>query len=271
VLLSSAPVQIQLPFGNGDVTKTNPVPVPSQIGVTPGAASFTDGFPPLNATPVSSGGIPPFKTDMNGILFMTSAIDRWMSAGGGFKFDAGFAAAIGGYPKGARVLNAAGNGYWQNLADNNSVNPDTTGTNWLATWRAVAGVYASAQQLIGSGTNLIVFDTVEFDTFSMWDAANHTFKCPWAGKYRLSGAVYLPTPDPGNYTVSVYKNGSLEKRCIQFPQVSSVPLIYPFDAIVIGAVNDFLQPYLTAATGTYAGQVGTNQSLVYGQLEYLGS
>ena len=37
----------------------NLIPVPSQIGITPGAASFTDGFPPLTATPIGSGGIPP--------------------------------------------------------------------------------------------------------------------------------------------------------------------------------------------------------------------
>lgn len=267
--LSSAPTQIQLPFGNGDVTKTNPIPVPSSG--TPGAASFTDGFPPLNAQPVSSGGIPPSKSDMNGILYMLSDVDLWMSAGAGFQFSSVYAAAIGGYPKGARVLNAAGNGYWLSVTDNNTTDPDAGGAGWVATWRAVASVYASAQQLIGSGTNPIIFDTVEQDSFGLWDAIDHAFKAPWPGFYRVSGSIYLPTPGAQNIAVSIYKNGSLAKRCVEFPQVSNVDLSYPFDAIILCAANDLLVPYLTLSAGTNAGQAGSNQTLVYGQAEFLGS
>ena len=39
-------------FGTSDSGKTYPIPVPSQIAITPGAASFTDGFPPLTRTPL---------------------------------------------------------------------------------------------------------------------------------------------------------------------------------------------------------------------------
>ena len=60
--------------------------MPSQISVTPGAASFTDGFPPLCATPVTSGGVPPAKADMNGVLYELSNVDLWMSAGAGFQW-----------------------------------------------------------------------------------------------------------------------------------------------------------------------------------------
>lgn len=269
--LSNAPLQIQLPFGNGDVTKTNPVPVPSQIGVTPGAASFTDGFPPLNGTPVSAGGIPPFKSDMNGLLYMLSDVDLWMSAGAGFPWNSGYSAAIGGYPKGSRVLNAAGSGYWLSVTDNNTTNPDAGGTGWVATWRAVASVYASAQQIIGSGTNPVIFDTVEQDTFGLWDVTDHAFKALWPGFYRFSGSIYFPAPGAQNIASSIYKNGTLAKRCIEFPQVSNVDLSYPFDAIILCAANDLLSPYLTLSVGTNVGQVGSNQALVYGQVEFLGS
>src|SRR5690242_4772276 len=99
--LADAPSKIVLPFAeDGD---RNTIPVPSQIIITPGAASFTDGFPPLTMEPKSSGGIPPFGLDMNGILFDLSALNRWANAGGGFVFDGTFAADtnVVGYPAGA--------------------------------------------------------------------------------------------------------------------------------------------------------------------------
>lgn len=131
MLLASAPAQLVLPWGNGDSSKTNPIPVPSQIGVTPGAASWTDGFPPLCATPVTSGGVPPAKADMNGGLFQMSAIDVWMCAGGGFPYNSAFSTAIGGYPLGSRVLMANGLGYWRSVMDDNTTDPDTGGAGWV--------------------------------------------------------------------------------------------------------------------------------------------
>ncbi len=130
--LSQAPAQIVEAWATGDSSKTNPIPVPSQIGITPGAASYTDGFPPLCATPVSSGGIPPTKADMNGILYGMSAVDVWMCAGGGFPYSSAFSTAIGGYPKGARVLMASGAGYWVSTVDNNVTDPDTGGAGWAS-------------------------------------------------------------------------------------------------------------------------------------------
>lgn len=127
MLLSSAPAKIVLPFANSG--GKNVIPVPSQIGVTPGAASFTDGFPPLTRTPIASGGIPPSGLDMNGVIFDVSAITRWANAGAGYVFDGTFAADtnVGGYPKGARILRTDGNGYWLNTTDNNTTDPETSG------------------------------------------------------------------------------------------------------------------------------------------------
>jgi hypothetical protein len=130
--LSDVPTQIVKAWATGDSSKTNPIPVPSQIGITPGAASWTDGFVPLNATPVASGGIPPTKGDMNGGLFQMSSVDLWMCAGAGFPYNSAFQAAIGGYPKGARVLMASGNGYWVSAVDNNVTDPDTGGAGWAS-------------------------------------------------------------------------------------------------------------------------------------------
>ena len=128
MLLSNAPGKILLPFATSGAKNT--IPVASQIGVTGGAASYTDGFPPLTRTPIASGGIPPFGQDMNGILYSTSALDWWYSAGAGFVWDSAFAtnSNVGGYPQGARVLRSDGKGYWLNTADNNTTSPEASAT-----------------------------------------------------------------------------------------------------------------------------------------------
>lgn len=128
---TSGPQRIPLPFAeNGG---KNAIPEGSQIGVTPGAASLNDGFPPLTRQPLDAGGVPPFGLDMNGILWLISQLSRWQSAGGGIMYDSAFAsdANVGGYPKGAVLLRADGAGFWLNTADNNATNPDTGGANWV--------------------------------------------------------------------------------------------------------------------------------------------
>lgn len=125
--LSNSPGKLVLPFAASG--NKNSIPVASQIGITPGAASLADGFPPLTMTPVAAGGVPPSGLDMNGILYEMSAIVRWANAGGGYAYDGTFAANsnVGGYPKGARVLRSDGRGYWFNTTDNNTTNPEGAG------------------------------------------------------------------------------------------------------------------------------------------------
>lgn len=130
--LSNRPGKLVLPFAASG--NKNGIPVTSQIGITPGAASLADGFPPLTMTPVTAGGVPPSGLDMNGILYEMSAVVRWANAGGGYPFDSDFASDtnVGGYPKGARVLRADGSGYWFNTVDGNTTDPDSgAAADWV--------------------------------------------------------------------------------------------------------------------------------------------
>ena len=128
--LSSAPSKIVLPFANSGTKNT--IPVASQIGVTDGAASLTDGFPPLTLTPKAAGGVPPFGQDMNGILYAVSAVVRWANAGAGYVYDSAFAtnANVSGYPKGARSLRTDVAGYCINTVDGNTTDPEAGGAGW---------------------------------------------------------------------------------------------------------------------------------------------
>lgn len=107
------------------------VPVPSQIGVTDGAASFTDGFVSLNFQPIESGGVPPFGQDFNGILKEVTKWLRWDQAGNTNQYNSAFSTAIGGYPKGAVLQSTALGTFWLNAVDDNTNDPDATPTNWM--------------------------------------------------------------------------------------------------------------------------------------------
>jgi len=127
--LDDKPDKIVLPFA--ETGGKNTIPVASQIGVKPGAASFADGFPPLTRTPLAAGGVPPSGLDMNGILNQISGISKWMSSGAGFTYDSAFAndPNVNGYPMGARVARSDGAGYWLNTVDNNTSNPEAAGAD----------------------------------------------------------------------------------------------------------------------------------------------
>ncbi len=137
----SPPDVIVRPFGNAGLGPTTPggltlpIPVPSQIGVTPGRASFTDGFPPLTMQdPASAGGVPPYGQDMNGLLYMLTWYAAWVQGGGGFFYSSAFSTANGGYKKGA-VLRSTTNDalQWLNTLDGNTTDPDSGGAaNWIA-------------------------------------------------------------------------------------------------------------------------------------------
>lgn len=131
MLLSSAPAKLVLPFAA--TGSKNTIPAASQIGIVDGAASLTDGFPPLTRTPKSAGGKPVDGLDMNGILYELSNVARWANAGGGYVYDAAFAtdSNVAGYPKGAVLLKSGGNGWWLNTVDSNTTNPDAAGAGWV--------------------------------------------------------------------------------------------------------------------------------------------
>lgn len=125
---SNAPTKIQIPFANSGAKNT--IPIESQIGVTPGLASYTTGFPPLTMTPVVAGGVPPYGQDVNGILNAITAIQQWQSGGGLFKYDGVWSAANSGYAAGALLVRADNGGLWFNSVDGNTTDPDASGTGW---------------------------------------------------------------------------------------------------------------------------------------------
>lgn len=120
---------------------TFPIPVASQISITPGAGSLNDGFPPLCFLDPADGGVLPGGKDFNGILNLTSAWDAYFAAGQLPLYDAVLQTAMTGYAIGARVQQAGNtNAVWISTVNGNMTNPDTGGAGWLSS----APLYSTA-------------------------------------------------------------------------------------------------------------------------------
>jgi len=134
MLSASIPAKFPIPWAKAAAAPDiRPIPQASQIGIQAGAASLTDGFPPVCFLPIGGGGTPAFGADFNGILQQLSLWSQWLGSGMFAQpFDSSYSTSIGGYPKGA-VLQAASLAfgyYWISQVDSNTSNPDTGGANW---------------------------------------------------------------------------------------------------------------------------------------------
>jgi len=118
---------------NAQAPYIRPIPVESQIGINAGYASLNDGFPPLCMSPIAAGGVPPFGQDTNGILQQITQTQQWQQTGGGWQFDAAFAAAVGGYPAGAILRSKVVLGReWLSTVENNQTDPESAAAaGWI--------------------------------------------------------------------------------------------------------------------------------------------
>lgn len=124
----SNPYLVQVPFCvNGNKNTIQQTRQPTQ---DPEDATYDIGFPPETMIPTASGGLPPKGLDFNGIFYELSSPVAHYCRGDRIQFDATYAAAIGGYAKGAIL---ASNDYQKDyisLVDNNVADPNGSNTTW---------------------------------------------------------------------------------------------------------------------------------------------
>lgn len=152
------PTQITIPFANSGLK--NDIPdANGQIG----QATWQDGFPQITMQPLppEGDGVPPDGMDMNGVLYEISKAAQYSQMGVLYKFDSSVVAAIGGYPKGAVLLNDAENAAYLSLVDSNTYNFNEQPSFIGQYWRPYAGaVILTTVTVTGSG-NAITGITAE--------------------------------------------------------------------------------------------------------------
>ena len=279
---SNIPSKIPLPFANAaSSTYKYNIPTASQIGITNGKASLADGFPPLTFTPISSGGVPPFGGDMNGILNEITAIQQWQEAGGFFPYDSAFSTTVGGYPKGAVLQSSSFNGLWISTAENNTTNPDTGGAGWIST--AFEGLQSVT--LVSNTVTLTQLQSAyPIVTITGTLTANATVNVPaqvgeWIFSNQTTGAFTLTVKTPSGTGVTIAPNSS--QYCwsdginIYYANASSVTSFNTrTGAITLNATDvvtalgftpgNFIgvRYFTTVGTATYTPTTGTNYVIV---------
>jgi hypothetical protein len=160
MLASQVPSSFPIPFANSaGAGFIRAIPQASQIGIQNGAASLTDGFPPLTFLAVTAGGVPPFGEDFNGLLNQITAGVQWFQVGGSPTYNAPYAISIGGYPNGAVLQSGDGTGLWRSTVDNNTTDPDASAASFtgsisgttLTVTAVASGTVQVGQVLSGTG------------------------------------------------------------------------------------------------------------------------
>ncbi|GAA8966806.1 hypothetical protein HpSP79_12840 [Helicobacter pylori] len=135
----------------------NNIPAERSGGLAQEAATYAEGFPNITMTPISVGGKPPSGKDMNGVLYEISAHTVWQNQGGRYRFDQAFCDTIGGYPKGAVLINDTLDTEYISLVDANTHNPNSGNNTGKWAIHAGKGLKASTTQAgaaqLSSATN----------------------------------------------------------------------------------------------------------------------
>ena len=117
----------------------NSIPTTRSSSLAQESATYVEGFPSITMTPISVGGKPPSGKDMNGILNEISAHTVYLNRGERYRFDAAFCTAIGGYPRGAILMNDGGTAEYISLIDRNTANFNNAAVNISGKWAIYAG------------------------------------------------------------------------------------------------------------------------------------
>lgn len=234
---SDLPTRFNIPWANGaGGAYIRPIPEASQIGIQNGAASLTDGFPPLTFTPVNAGGVPPFGSDSNGILNQITSWSRWQGAGGPVVFDSDFSDAVGGYPKGATVFSVSVPGMsWLSTADDNGTDPDSNAAaNWTPFVRARLTANTDFYVNGGTGSDVNGLGTSSSPWATQQHAIDVLMRC-----YDFNGP-YIATVNvaDGSYSAGVEAVGAFVGATRSIPVEIKGNVANPSAVLVTDAVSN---------------------------------
>lgn len=242
--ISGIPDKMSVAFGeDAGSDYIRDIPTDSQIGVTDGRASLTDGFPPLTMTLESAGGVPMAGRDMNGILNWITEWNRWQAAGAPSIYDSTFQTAISGYPLNSIIRSASTAGqYYISTTDANTTNPDSSGAGWTAfspipatTTEVVTGT-DTTHAITPYTLNYSITRYVPKVSYSVHSTATYTCSSTWITKtVTLPYATAVKVTFTGNCTAT-----EATAYCQLYIDGTAVPGAYSQSGSSSGSSDDVL-------------------------------
>lgn len=222
--------------------KTYPIPSDTSFG----NASLTAGFPPETSNPLLDGGVPPKRTDFNGILYWLSAFAMFQQSGGKFTFsteinydvpsiiyyngDLWWCLRSNGPTNGGIVTPGTNANYWKKFKEYISSpldaypigayyissSPTSPATLFGGTWvqvkdrmiLAVGDTYNSAGLTGGSATTKLVVNNIPSHNHSCGTTGNHfhTATTSTAGNHTHTGTTSWGGEHNHGYSIAVNTN-----------------------------------------------------------------
>lgn len=182
-----SPPALAAPFAVSGNRSTLPV----SSGASYGAASLLQGFPPETALPLSGGGVPPKREDMNALGYVASFPQYFLEAGGYFTYSDDVASKINGYPLGAVLTyyNSSGGEVrkLRSLVPNNM-------HNFVTSPGAIGDYWQDVTPVVGVGRTMFEF---------FW---NFSTEIP-AGALQLNGQLLTGCDNPQSPYYDFYIEG----------------------------------------------------------------
>lgn len=247
------------------------------------AASLEEGFPSITSTPLSQGGIPPQRTDFNGLGYLLSSQFFYLQNGGSFTFNQDVSDAIGGYPQGAVLKYLASDGLSGyevvSMINNNTYNFVATpsyidGIKWKrlqngGNSRNVGEIVQSTLPLIDAGLHLLDGSVIssgiysEFITYIAGLYSTHpecfTTEANWQTAVTTYGVCGKFVYDSVNNTVRLPKitgftEGTIDPTVLGDLTTAGLPNITGITRGMSGGSGAFSS---SAGSGTWGGSTTT--------------
>jgi hypothetical protein len=133
------------------------------------------------------------------------------------------------------------------------INPNTIATNYFYG----ASVYLAGAQSCPVGINIVHFDTVDYDPFSIFVSGTYSFVPQRPGYYTITGIIQVaPTAFAGGAALDLYKNGSLWVPLDEKAITTNMTLGSSF-TLYMNGTTDFLQLVFVNNTGATASLVSS--------------
>lgn len=112
-----------------------------------------------------------------------------------------------------------------------------------------ASVYKAGTQVVGAGSTIVQFDTVDYDNFSMFASVTYAFKPSRPGYYTVTGSIQIsPVVLTGTAALNLLKNGTIWTSYSE-QKIDSAVIMNGSFTLFLNGTTDYVQLAINNQTG----------------------